>query len=78
MSLILTDHYFKTTQTTHLFVCQEELNMNKMRHCGYRFSLKPPAVVLKCKPDQNQYKPWGLIYVLNEPTCFKRALFFFF
>lgn len=42
----------------HLFDCHEELNMKKMRLCGYHFSLKLAAVVLKGKPDQNQYKPW--------------------
>ena len=60
----------------HLFDCHEELNMKKMS-CGYRFSLKPPAVVLKCKLDQNHYKPWGLNLCTEwKPACFKRVLFF--
>lgn len=59
----------------HLFDCHEELNMKRMRCCGYHFSLKPAAGVLKCKPDQNQYKPWGFnLYTERTSLFWKRAL----
>lgn len=48
----------------------------KERDCGHHFSLKPAALVLKCKLDQNQYKPWGFNLYTKRTSLFWKSIFF--